>query len=90
MDFRQCAKEQNILYLLEEEIKAHAKTNANNPDYCANEHWYEEGGYRQRLENLVGWRSGIPILQTSEAYDACYEYLYDLLPDCNHHGTCRG
>ena len=59
---------------------------------CANELWHgsldpETGewkkGFRQRLEELVGWkREPHPILGTREAYEVAYQTLYRALPDC--------
>lgn len=56
--------------------------------FCANTVWFGYGGWsgiRPRLVRLVGWdaeRWGVARLRTSEAYDAAYQTLYDLLPNC--------
>jgi hypothetical protein len=30
------------------------------------------------------------MLRGSDAYDTAYDHLYELLPDCEHEGMCRG
>ncbi len=55
--------------------------------FCANRCWYGFGswqgrGFKARLERLVGWGARNPALRTSDAYDAAYQHLYNLLPDC--------
>ena len=56
--------------------------------YCPQEAWYgcTEGGhgFKGRLSKLVGWErpGNDERLQTVEAYDTCYQTLYESLPDC--------
>ncbi len=57
--------------------------------FCANAVWYGYDGkpsYRERLTQLVGWGSDDSRLTGEAAYDAAYEHLYGLLPDCTHDG----
>jgi hypothetical protein len=41
------------------------------------------GAIREREQ-----QQGLGVLWTSEAYDAAYEHLYSILPDCRHVGPC--
>ncbi len=55
--------------------------------FCANEHWYGyngQPGIKRELVRLVGFRAENPdpVLHSIAAYDATYQELYALLPDC--------
>ena len=56
--------------------------------FCANDHWYGDGGrvpgLRVRLERLVGptSRPGEPILGTQAALDVAAAVLRAMLPPC--------
>lgn len=62
------------------------------PDFCANAVWY---GYpplpsmKKALASLVGWHAyAAPPLNTNTAYSACYEAVYEALPDCRGRCAC--
>jgi hypothetical protein len=69
------------LRTLAAEIRA-VRDDPDSTHYCANADWYARGGFKDRLCELVGWSVDHPVLGSTEAYDAAYEKLYDLLPDC--------
>ena len=70
---------------LEKKIKAHSAENASNKNpYCANYAWAGRDGFKCEMLPLVGWKSDVPELKNSYAYDVVYHYLYHLLPDCRH------
>lgn len=77
---------------LAEEARAYKQaTRYKRKNVCANDRWYGYGPWRGRglrpmLVQLVGWCSPTPELQTREAYDVAYQYIYSLLPDCR---NCR-
>ena len=53
--------------------------------FCANAWWYGYGsrrgyGFKPRLVRLIGWTAQNQELNTMEAYDIAYHYLYNLLP----------
>jgi hypothetical protein len=60
--------------------------------FCANALWYGYGdpdfSFKERVNRYAGWGADAPELRSGAAYDIAYEYLYDLLPDCNHDGWC--
>jgi hypothetical protein len=53
-------------------------------DFCANGLWLFY--FKPEVCKLVGYGAKDKRLQTCEAYDAAYHYLYNLLPDCRHEG----
>lgn len=65
------------------ELEAEIRAERPGPDgrYCANRVWYCK--YKPRLCLLVGWEARLPGLRSMRDYDAAYQTLYDLLPDCN-------
>jgi hypothetical protein len=85
-EFMKYAKFNGALLHLEQRIKEHSKENKDNADYCANAPWYRE--FKKEVCALVGWSAIVPELRNSQAYDAVYDYLYHLLPDCRHDGMC--
>jgi hypothetical protein len=87
-DFLSCAIHEPRLLELERQVKAHARKNRKTEDYCANVFWYKEA--RPLVTQLVGWECDNPNLNNEDAYDIVYEYLYRLLPDCNHDCMCWG
>jgi len=90
MTFEKCVAYDHRLSSLEAAVKAHAKAHKNDANYCANEYWYSKNGPRAILQHLVGDDAYVQQLATKEAYDICYNHLYDILPDCTHDGMCRG
>ena len=82
------AENDDGLFELERRMKAHARRHRHDEDYCANRVWY--GRYKPEMVELAGWSAASPTLKSSAAYDDIYDYLYHLLPDCNHDGVCRG
>ena len=86
-DFLVYAKHEPRLLELEEKIQTHSSDTASHKlGYCANNVWFSRGGFKQEMMSLVGWKSDVPELNNSDAYDTVYQYLYHLLPDCNHDG----
>ena len=85
-EFLKYAKNSNELLQLETRIKNHVKDNKTTPNYCANYFWYRL--YKPEVCYLVGWDARNPALKSEAAYDVVYQYLYDLLPNCNHEGMC--
>ena len=65
------------------ELEAEIRAERPRPDgrYCANMAWYRK--YKPRLCLLVGWEARLPELRSMRDYDAAYQTLYDMLPDCN-------
>ena len=55
------------------------------PTFCANDEWY--GKFKPRLETMVGWDAYCETFKNEKAYDQCYEFAYELLPDCKAVGT---
>lgn len=53
--------------------------------FCANEAWYAR--YKPVLLKLAGWLSDNPATKTEEAYDIAYDFLTELLPECDHEPT---
>jgi hypothetical protein len=52
--------------------------------FCANDQWYEK--FKPRLETMVGRGAHHRAFKNEKAYDQCYEFAYELLPDCR--GGC--
>jgi len=51
------------------------------PTFCANDEWY--GKFKPLLDTMVGWDTyGYEALQNEKAYNQCYDFAYELLPDC--------
>ena len=50
--------------------------------FCANDCWYQPGGFKSRLLRLAGWFARKPELRNSESYDIAYDAIYAALPDC--------
>ena len=50
--------------------------------FCANKYWYVE--VAPRVSTLVGAHAEAddPLLRSPEAYEAAYNVLYHLLPNC--------
>jgi len=82
-DFLKFAQYDNRLLQLETRIKAHSNLKRINKNYCANSAWYKI--FKKEVCGLVGWDADDIRLQSTEAYDTVYNYLYNLLPDC----TCQ-
>lgn len=73
---------------------AAVKDDGTEPAFCANDWWYGDNGFKDRMSDLVGWGAdeGNPqhaLLETEEAYSLAYDTLYDLLPECRNCG-CLG
>ena len=74
------------------DLRRRVRAERGGPGYCANEAWYGPKGYRREVIALVGnlSESDDAALRTSAAYDAAYQTLYRLLPDCDHDDSmCR-
>jgi len=87
------AKYSNDLLQLEADIIKYSKLHENDEFFCANGAWYASAmpdapNFKRRLCELVGWSASNLFLNSCEAYDCAYEYLYELLPDCRHEGMC--
>ena len=87
-EFLKCAAHDKRLLELSKSIAEHTKRHKKDKKYCANDYWYRPGGFKSQLVQLVGYGAEGEELKTEEAYDVCYEYLYDLLPNCKHKGLC--
>ena len=75
------------LYTLEKQIKRFAQKDKGKQGYCAHDDWYRY--CKPVVVKFVGWSAIDERLRTCEAYDVVYEYLYMLLPDCEHEmGMC--
>lgn len=78
------------------ELMRKAKSERHTPDqpYCANAVWYGYGSrpsMKEAVCELVGWeREDIsdPRLCGREAFDVCYQAIYDALPDCCGRCSC--
>jgi hypothetical protein len=82
---RLCRAEPRILPLYEEACAV--KDDGSRRYFCAHEHFYGFGGFKQRLSELVGnQRRDHPVLATRAAYDVVYERIYKVLPPCR--GNC--
>ena len=84
-EFLEYAQYDDRLLQLEERIQAHSNLERTNKNYCANAAWY--GTFKKEVVKLVGWSADDAMLQSSAAYEAVYDYLYNLLPDCAHEST---
>lgn len=80
MNFQDLVKLEPKLQELADRIKA--DTANVTEGFCANEVWYES--YKSELLTLAGWLSDNPATRTEEAYDVAYDYLTELLPECDH------
>ena len=85
-EFLRLAEFEPELLKLESDIKKHSKENRNTEDYCANMAWYRDCHFKKRMCELVGDYSKNPMLRGNVNYEKAYDYLYNLLPDCNHKG----
>ncbi|MDR1704222.1 MAG: hypothetical protein LBS19_06010 [Clostridiales bacterium] len=85
-EFNEYAQYSGELRELEKEILEYAEQNRHTKNFCANHIWY--GNFKIRLCKLVGWSAKDKRLNSEKAYDAVYDYLYNLLPDCNHESIC--
>ncbi len=74
------------LIQLETDVLRCAAENRRARNFCANNMWYSF--FKPRMRKLVGDSAEDDRLRTSKAYDTVYQYLYHLLPDCNHDGIC--
>ena len=90
-EFLAYAEYEPRLLKLEERIKAHSAENASRRRrYCANNAWTGRDGFKLEMMLLAGWKSNVPELNNSAAYDTVYHYLYNLLPDCRHESGAYG
>lgn len=90
-EFLKYAAHDKRLLELSKSITEHTKRHRKDKKYCANVYWYRPGGFKSQLVQLVGYGAETEELKTEEAYDVCYKYLYNLLPDCKHDGIlCWG
>ncbi len=84
--FLQYAQYSDELLQLEIEILKYAAANCHIEKFCANNAWYS--CFKPKLCKLVGWSAKDDRLKSMKAYDAAYQYLYGLLPDCHHDSMC--
>lgn len=75
-----CAIEPRLTRLLEE-AKA-VEDDGESESFCVNRLWYADGGFRERLSQMVGFDVGKRELQDSEIYYLAHYEVYRLLPDC--------
>jgi hypothetical protein len=80
LSFEELCRLEPALAFLESRIRSERQRKAES--YCANQHWIRY--FKPELTILVGWFSKHPEPQvrSQEAYDAAYQHLYQLLPDC--------
>ena len=76
-DFMQYAQYSDGLLQLEEQIKKYFAVNRKKRSYCAVTAWYRI--FKRQVHKLVGWCSDDTRLQSSQAYDTVYGYLFNLL-----------
>jgi len=92
--WKQLAQLEPRLADLEERILAHTSRNLTTPKYCANAWWYGyphtgQEGFKAQMMLLVGMLAhGSDYIRSSAAYEAAYDYLYNLLPDCKKGCAC--
>jgi len=75
-----CAIEPRLTRLLEEARAM--KDDGESVSFCANRIFYAKGSFKEQLSKLVGFDAEKPELQSMEAYDAAYDEVYRLLPNC--------
>jgi hypothetical protein len=85
-EFLKYARHSEALLRLEVQVSEYARRNRHNKSFCANSAWYRF--FKPRMCALVGWGASDRRLKSEAAYDAVYNYLYNLLPDCNHGSVC--
>jgi hypothetical protein len=84
--FLKYAKHRDELLQLEIRVLQYTADNRHTKPFCANNAWY--GAIKPRVLELAGWEAKDKRLRTQAAYDAVYDYLYSLLPDCKHDTLC--
>ncbi len=84
--FLEYAQYCNELLQLEKDVLQCAENNWSRENYCAINSWY--GTFKPRMIELVGYSAKDEHLKSVKAYDTVYQYLYWLLPDCNHKSSC--
>lgn len=86
--FEELVKLEPRLRTLEVDIKKNAQLAKTAVPYCANRWWYgygeQNGGFHIRMKQLVGDYVDTVGLNTSKAHDDVFNYLFNLMPDCNH------
>jgi hypothetical protein len=75
--FKEQCKIEQRLKRLAEEIKA---VDGSDPHFCANRIWYDR--FKPLVCLLAGFDAENPELRTMKDYDAAYQTLYSMLPDC--------
>jgi hypothetical protein len=80
--FKKLVKLEPRLAQLEQDIIEHTAQHRDTKCYCANQCWYVEPGFKERMSCLVGFSAPNSALRTMHAYDLAYDHLYNLLPDC--------
>ena len=75
-----CAIEPRLTRLLEEARAM--KDERESVSFCANRVFYAKGSFNEQLSKLVGFDAEILELRSIEAYDAAYDAVYRLLPNC--------
>lgn len=56
--------------------------------FCPNVLWGVPGGFKARLQQLVGWDAphAVPVLRTADAYEIAAKALLAALPPCRNCG----
>jgi len=70
------------------EIEKRIKSITHDENFCANHVWYQSPGFKKWVCSLVGWSARNEAVSDGDSYDTAYDYLYDLLPACNHENDC--
>lgn len=83
---RYCVLEPRLLALFVEAATTRAEPGE---PFCANATFFayrqpRERSFKRRICGLVGWEAEWqhPELVTEQAYDVCYDRIYEALPDC--------
>lgn len=85
-EFLKYAQYSDGLIRLEKRILQYSANNRHTKNFCANNAWYSV--FKPEMCKLAGYGAKDERLRSSAAYSAAYEYLYHLLPDCNHNSIC--
>jgi hypothetical protein len=58
------------------------KDDGTKPVFCGNRIFHGVGGFKDRLQELVGWTAKISDLKTEHAYDIVYDKINAVIPPC--------
>lgn len=81
--FQECDGRGIYNYRNLDEVRA-VQDDPSKESFCANTLW-RTGGFRDRVNELVGWDATNPQLQ-GEAYDTVLHTIYEVLPPCRNCG----